>query len=186
MGKQENELTVNDTWGTPKYVLDAIVRVLGPIGLDPCSHPDAVVPCTHAIMLPGYERASPYAGQTWRGDGLTTEWDGYGLVYVNPPYSELDPWCQKAAREGDEVVMLVPCRTGNVYWPSGAGQADVEVRLPRVTHRGSKAHAPWHSWLLYYGKRVELALSLVELGEVRVHPRHLDLSPDPAKRWRAT
>jgi len=185
MGKKENEFSRDDTVGTPTYILSAIVEVLGPIALDPCSHPAAVVPCEVAILLPEYAPArSSFARETRYGDGLAFQWDGRGLVYVNPPYSDLGPWCEKAARDGDEVVLLVPSRTGNVYWPETAGLADVEVRLPRVTHHGSKVHAPWHSWLLYYGPRVETALGLCQLGEVRVHPRHVTLNADPSERWR--
>jgi len=186
MGRKENDLTVNDTWGTPKAILDVIVRVLGPIGLDPCSHPDAIVPCATAIMLPGYPRASPCADRTRTGDGLAISWDGYGLVFVNAPYSTLGLWGAKAAREGDEVVMFVPVRTGNVYWREGLGDADVEVRLPRVVHRGATTHAPFHQWLLYYGARVEQALGLGALGDARVHPRHTSLLPDPERRWKKT
>lgn len=185
MGKKENEFSVDDTVGTPEYVLEGIVAAFGPIGLDPCSHPAAVVPCEVAILLPEYAPASsPLARTTRYGDGLATPWDGCGLVYANPPYSDLGPWCEKAARDGDEVVLLVPARTGNVYWPNTAGLADLEVRLPRVTHHGSKTHAPWHSWLLYYGARIEAALGLCSLGEVRVHPRHVTLNADPSARWR--
>jgi len=227
MGKSEHHLTVNDTHGTPENILRVITKVLGPIGLDPFSHPDAIVPCELAIMLPCMTHArcvlcgwstsvmhmpgeapmkcetknciseitlatstpppSPFAKHTEYGDGLSFCWDGHGLNYSNGPYSILDVWCKKAAREGDENVLLVPARTGNVSWPEGAGLADVEVRLGRVTHRGSKTHAPFHQLLLYYGKRVELAvLGFSELGDVRVHPRHMTLRPDPAERWRKT
>jgi hypothetical protein len=187
VGKKENELTVNDTWGTPKYLFDIVETVLGPIGLDPCSHPEAIVPCRTAILLPEYRpRTNVHAEHVIYGNGLDAVWDRQGLVYVNPPYSTLDAWCQKAAREGDEVLILAPVRTGNVFWPKGAGQCDVEVRLPRVTFRGSKTHAPFHSWLLYFGARVEEAvLGFSEIGEVRVHPRHMTLRPNPEKRWRA-
>lgn len=186
VGKKENELTINDTWGTPKYLLEAIVSTLGPIGLDPCSHPDAIVPCKQAVMLPEYPRASPCAERTRRGDGLLFPWDGHGLVYVNPPYSKLGEWCEKATREGDEVVLLVPVRTGNVFWTKSAAFADVEVRLPRVTFHRSETHAPFHSWLLYYGARVEEAvLGFSEIGDARVHPRHVVLKDNPKQRWRA-
>lgn len=229
MGKSEHHLTYNDTHGTPESILSVITKTFGPIGLDPCSHPDAVVPCELAIMLPHVTCArcktcgwsltamhmpgekivekcgqkgcistefllethtpppSPAAKHTLYGDGLSFCWDNLGLVYANMPYSVMEDWCEKAAREGDEVVLLVPVRTGNVFWPKGAGLADVECRLPRVTHRGSKTHAPFHQWLLYYGARVEAAvLGLSELGDTRIHPRHMNLRPDPETRWRKT
>jgi hypothetical protein len=76
-----------------------------------------------------------------------------------------------------ESWLLVPARTGNVYWPHAAGKADAEVRLARVTHVGQPTHAPFHSWLLYFGPRVELALQMQCLGDVRIHPRHALLRP---------
>ena len=195
MGKIESALTENDEWGTPSYLLDQIVRVLGPIGLDPCSHPDAAVPCTTAILLPGYapRTTNPYATRTVYADGLEIVWRGHGLVYLNPPYSEphLKLFLEKCVTDGDEAVALVPVRTGNVYWPKAAGKADVEVRLPRVTFRGKPLppgkkhpHAPFHSMLLYFGDRVEVALGLGVLGEVRVHPRHSLFRPSPGWRLR--
>lgn len=229
MGKSEHLLTVNDTHGTPADILGVITKTFGPIGLDPFSHPDAIVPCEIAIMLPCVSLArckicgwatsvmhmpadmpvkkcgqkgcdgrefllttstpppSLAAKHTEYGDGLAFCWNGLGLIYSNGPYSILEEWTDKAAREGDENVLLVPVRTGNVSWPKTAGLADVECRLGRVTHRGSKTHAPFHQWLLYYGARVEEAvLGLSVLGDVRVHPRHMNLRANPETRWRKT
>lgn len=186
MGKKENEFSPDDTVGTPEYIVEAIVRVLGPIGLDPCSHPLSIVSSKTAVLLPAYAPTRPVnAVNVFYGDGLATDWSGHGLVYVNPPYSDLAPWFDRAARCGDEVLMLVPARTGNVFWPKAAGRADLEVRLGRVTHRGEKTHAPFHQWLLYYGARVETAMGLGMLGDVRVHPRHTRFAGDPVERWRA-
>ena len=187
MGKKENEIGGDDTVGTPKYILDAIVATLGPIGLDPTSHPDSIVPSDTAILLPRYAPARvATAEHTVYADGLDVDWSLCGLTYLNPPYSDgkvggLKAFIERAwelrRRFDHETVMLVPVRTGNVYWQQAAGKADLEVRLPRVTHRGSTTHAPFHQWLLYFGPRVELALGLGVLGDVRVHPRHTVFRP---------
>lgn len=187
MGKAENHVrsakgegATNDEVFTPEYILDIIVRTFGPIGLDPCSHPESIVPSTTAIMLPKYyPSVAPRALRTYFGDGLQVQWRGHGLMFGNFPYSS--PWFERFLskvfidRDYDETVLLVPWRTGNVYWPKTAGKADVEVRLPRVKHHKAKTHAPFHSGLLYAGPRVELALGLGVLGDVRVHPRHTRL-----------
>ncbi len=177
----------NDEVMTPPYLLEMIERMLGPIGLDPCSHPKSVVRSTTAIMLPKYApAAAQFARRTVYADGLQVVWRGHGLTYVNSPYSSplMERFLTKALTDGDENVLLVPSRTGNVYWPKTAGLADVEVRLPRVKHLGEKTHAPFAQWLLYFGDRVEEAMGLGVLGDVRVHPRHLRYAKSPP--WRLT
>jgi phage N-6-adenine-methyltransferase len=50
-------------------------------------------------------------------DGLTQSWAGE-RVWCNPPYSNIRPWVEKAARSGAElVVMLLPAnRTEQAWW----------------------------------------------------------------------
>lgn len=185
MGIPESALSTNDVYGTPKYILDPIVRCFGRIGLDPASHPISVVESDTAVLLPEYNPATVRGAiRTFYGNGLHIDWRGHGLVFCNPPYSSvpgggLKDFIQRAwdlqRDHGVETVMLVPVRTGNVFWPLAAGKADVEVRLGRVTHVGQKTHAPFHSWLIYYGTRIEASFGLQVLGDVRVHPRHTRL-----------
>lgn len=182
MGKAENRLGEDDTHCTPRYLLDPIETQLGPIGLDPCSHPRSVVNSELAVMLPVYKfGAHPDVIATYAkgakvilfGDGFARRWDGDGLVFCNPPYSELDRWLWKAAWDGDEALLLVPVRTGNVGW-APAFTADIECRLARVTHEGLKTHAAFHQALLYWGPARRLPLVadvLSQLGDVRLHPR---------------
>lgn len=183
MGIAENRVRTrgeraNDEVMTPAFITDAIVRVLGPIGLDPCSHPKSIVPSTTAVLLPKYAPATVQNAQrTVYCDGLEIVWRGHGLLFLNPPYSApgLELFLEKTwteAQQGLEAVVLLPVRTGNVYWPKAAGKADLEVRLMRVKHHGDKTHAPFAQWLLYYGSRWREAMGLGVLGDVRVHPRH--------------
>lgn len=183
MGIAENRVRTrgekaNDEVFTPAFITDAVIRVLGPIGLDPCSHPRSIVPSTTAVLLPKYAPAIVQNAQrTVYADGLQIVWLGHGLLWGNFPYSAplLERFLTKTweeAQRGLEAVVLLPVRTGNVYWPKTAGKADVEVRLMRVKHHGDKTHAPFSQWLLYYGARWREALGLGILGDVRVHPRH--------------
>ncbi len=193
MGKLENRVRSangegqsNDKVFTPEYILSTIERVLGPIGLDPCSNPKSIVRSTTAIMLPEYYPAvAPFAQRTVFADGLQVRWSGHGLVWCNFPYS--DPlfklFLAKATQDGDEIAALVPVRTGNRYWTKTAALADVEVWLPRVKHHGQKTHAPFNQWLLYFGGRVEAALGLGSLGPVRVNPRHTRLAVQGDRRF---
>jgi site-specific DNA-methyltransferase (adenine-specific) len=58
-------------------------------------------------------------------DGLSQSWEGE-TVFVNPPYSKIEPWVKKAwyhSKEGEAtVVMLLPSRTDQKWfidyvWP---------------------------------------------------------------------
>lgn len=90
---------------TPKHVLDVVRKFGGgQIGLDPCASPDNWTKATFTFKK--------------EDDGLAHGWNGYGLVFMNPPYSrgQLRKWCQKAYAEefraGVDIVGLIPCDLG--------------------------------------------------------------------------
>lgn len=183
MGKSENVVrtegkTHNEVM-TPLSILEPVMRVLGPIGLDPCSNPKSIVTSDTAIMLPEYApEVAQFALRTVYADGLQIVWCGHGLTWLNPPYSDplMGLFLAKArdeAARGGEVVALVPHRTANRYWPRTAGAADLKIELyDRVQHHGAKWRSPFHQVLLYFGARTELALALATLGNAVIHPRH--------------
>lgn len=86
-----------DQWYTPPIVLDR----LGRIALDPCYSPLSLVKADFVAM----ER------------GLDFDWTEVakgGLIYVNPPYSDLRKWlhkCREESQRGGLVVALVPHRS---------------------------------------------------------------------------
>lgn len=113
MGRAENTFSTRDSVGTPQEIIEPIVEILGPIGLDPCSHPGSIVPAAVRFYLPEYAPPGmphgepvpmPASGAAPAhvaivGDGLVLPWGpGLGLVYVNPPYSRLssEPWFLRA------------------------------------------------------------------------------------------
>jgi len=151
MGWNENQYNASsDTWGTPPAVLEPIYEHFGEIGLDPCA----------AGLEPEPVKAELYYGPRHaRRDGLIYPWDSHELVYVNPPFSYVAPWVEKAAKEGDEVILLVPCRTGSVWWQTWVAPADVILFWNgRLTFVGAKHTAPFHCALIYWGTRPELFL----------------------------
>lgn len=112
-----------DDWCTPEDELEA-VRALGEIALDPCWNPSAITAPRKAYALDGVTHSLR--------DGLIRDWAGdmrdelgAGVVFVNPPFSELDRWLAKCAltwdRLGDDmygrppvsIVSLVPARVGH-------------------------------------------------------------------------
>lgn len=128
-------------WRTPEPVLER-VRQLGPIGLDPCT--DADNPCG--------------AGVYYTRRGLDLPWAGHGLVYVNPPYGRaVGHWlvkCAAEAREGVEIVALVPSRTDTSWWHAAyATCQSVAFWRGRLTFVGAPSPAPFPSCLIYWGPR---------------------------------
>lgn len=86
-----------DEWPTDQAVVDDLSARFGPFTLDPC--------CTA-------ESAKAPAFFTMADDGLRQRW--HGVVFVNPPYSDVEAWVRKALAEsasGCTVVLLLPART---------------------------------------------------------------------------
>ena len=162
----------SDDWCTQAEVLDPIYEHFGPIGLDPFGHPDSKVVAEKIVMLPKYEACRFDAVQ--RGDtavarririddGLEYNWDGHGLVYANGPFSQLRTdrdymsWAEKGAKEGDEVILLVPVRTGSDWWQRFIAPADVILFWRGRMHFDGAPHsATFHTALVYWGDRPEL------------------------------
>ncbi|MEI7341232.1 phage N-6-adenine-methyltransferase [Pectobacterium brasiliense] len=68
-------------------------------------------------------------------DALNTDWVSHGAIWINPPYSKITPWVEKAAEEcrkqRQAVVMLIP-EDMSVGWFSLALEYVDEVRV--ITH----------------------------------------------------
>jgi hypothetical protein len=79
-----------DTWLTPYWVIEQLPQILGADYYDPCPGP-----------FPEHTRANHYCEPC--ENGLAVRWSEYN--FVNPPYSNMDAWVEKAATEA---------RNGNV------------------------------------------------------------------------
>lgn len=156
---------VNDDLGTPAWILER-VRSIGPIALDPCSNPWSRVDARVTL--------SKHDGE----DGLARRWSTIveppALAYVNPPYSNPKPWCERiieAADDGLEVVALLKLD------PSTQWSATLRSR-PRAVcdfHRrisfdgGAHKTGQLASTLVYYGPRPYLFCHVFQdAGEVQV------------------
>jgi phage N-6-adenine-methyltransferase len=118
-----------DEWITPDEVVEefaqryAVATIEGwkVFNLDPCARADN----SQAMFY--YDQAA---------DGLAQEW--FGVVFVNPPYSNPGPWCQKAAEEvaaghAQRVVMLLPPSIDTDWFHDWVQPfADVEFRRGRI------------------------------------------------------
>lgn len=72
-------------WYTPRYIVDAVERVLGAIDCDPCSNP----PPYNVPAVVHYTQVE---------DGLLQTWAG--RVFMNPPFGRgIDAWISKLLTE---------------------------------------------------------------------------------------
>jgi site-specific DNA-methyltransferase (adenine-specific) len=115
----------SDNWETPWPVVRDLEREFGPFDLDPCAQP-------HTAKAPAF--------YTVDDDGLRLPW--WGCVFVNPPYSRIEPWCQRSIEMTAQgrvsvVVMLLPAAVDTAWfhdyvWP----YAEVRFRRGRVRFLG--------------------------------------------------
>lgn len=84
--------------------------------------------------------------------GLLREWQS--PCFVNPPYSQIGPWMEKAMLEfkaGKTVVLLVPSRTDTRWWHRFAMKAS-EIRFiaGRLKFGDAKNSAPFPSAIVIF------------------------------------
>lgn len=100
-------------WGTPRFYIELVRRVMGKIDLDPAS----------CALTNAWIHAGHYF--TIADDGLSKPW--YGKVFVNPPYSKTngrsnqDIWAMKLEDEyfcGNvtEAIILVKASLGYAWF----------------------------------------------------------------------
>jgi phage N-6-adenine-methyltransferase len=116
----------SDKWTTPWPIVNELEQDFGPFDLDPCAEP-------HTAKAPTY--------YTIDDNGLTRPW--FGRVFINPPYSRIGPWCERAIAETttpgpvSTVVMLLPVATDTAWfhdlvWP----YAELRFKRGRIRFLG--------------------------------------------------
>lgn len=89
---------------------------------------------------------------TVEDDGLMQEWRG--VVWCNPPYSEVGLWAEKAAREamkGVTSVLLLPVATDTKYFHEWIlPYAEIRWVKGRIKFVGQKDCAPFASMVCVY------------------------------------
>jgi len=157
---------------------------MGPILLDPCADPLAIVNAKKAIMLPAMVeelKADPSdieAVGIIVGDGLFESWFdmveylGCGNIFVNPPYgrSHNTAWAEKISIEFERlfvqhskdvgIICLVPASVGagwfKKYWLANAiCFVEGRVQFTGVTADVEKTPGTFDSALVYFGKDAE-------------------------------
>ena len=111
-----------DSRFTPPDFMAHVHAAFGEIDLDPCAHRLSPVVARRRILLDE------------GGDGLVDAWSGR-LAFVNPPFSELTRWLERAYDEWragrvETVVCLVPVRTDSALFHDRLS-ADADIHLLR-------------------------------------------------------
>lgn len=142
------EVARRDERFTPPHILAAMEAVGGAIALDPCDHPASPVEAVRAIQLPEC--------------GLAADWTTRGLIYVNPPFSDLSPWLTKANGEWergavDRMIFMLPTpRLDILAYSEGASKFATTLFLKKRLTFGStnpayKYPIPFSIALLFWG-----------------------------------
>lgn len=131
--------------GTQPEFLRAVERRFGPIRWDLAAHRD-----NHVV--PQY--LGP--GSTHGEDSLKVSWHLLGgLLFLNPEFSDIDPWAEKCAAEGARgarVKMLVPASIGTDWFREHVHHKALWLALsPRLTFVGHKDPYPRDLILCCYG-----------------------------------
>jgi hypothetical protein len=137
-------------WCTPESFL-ALVRQVGPIGLDPCSNPHSTVGAATSFCHP-------------KDDGLILPWAGLGNQYVNPPYGrKLTSWSSKIVTEAaiqlpsEHLIVLTPARTDTKWCQQLLEAADARLfwkgRIKFIDPEcpDKDQSAPFPSLVTYFG-----------------------------------
>lgn len=128
----------SDEWATPRRLVRELEQEFGPFTLDPCATP---------------ENATAPRFYTLADDGLAQSWAGE-RVFMNPPYSAVAAWMQKAYLEsqaGALVICLVPARTCT-GWFHDIAQRHGEVRFlrGRIRFGDGRGSAPFPSIVVVF------------------------------------
>lgn len=139
--------------GTPTAFLDAVEAKFGELAWD----------------LAADETNHVTAG--WSGPGSTKQPDSLlgawwalpaGLLWLNPPYSDIGKWAKKCARWQDvaagyaqqqQIALLIPAAVGTNYFAAHIhGKARVFFLSPRLTFVGHTQSYPKDLMLAMYGE----------------------------------
>lgn len=128
----------SDEWATPQDFFDRL-NTIHSFTLDACAS-ELNAKCSNYY--------------TESDNALIQDW--CGVVWCNPPYSEVKNWIEKAYHEslkGAKVVMLIPARTDTIAWHQYIfPYAEIEFIKGRLKFGDSKNSAPFPSAVVIFEK----------------------------------
>lgn len=115
---------MSDSLMTPADLYCALEVVWGRPALDPCWHPSSPVDPFVAFSLVQHNAVEEAFGsrEIHETDGLAADWstaitaEPMQWVWLNPPYSDIAPWLEKAHESRLPVACLLPVNTSSKWW----------------------------------------------------------------------
>lgn len=140
-------------YGTPRDFLDAVEHKFGKIKWDLAAHEG-----NHVV-------------KNFIGEGrnsLSVSWHKYkGLLWLNPPFDNIEVWAEKCALEselGAKIVLFVPASVGSNWFADHVfDKSRVYATRPRITFVGCDDPYPKDMILCHYDKAVEPGFELWRL-----------------------
>lgn len=102
---------MSDDWGTPAWILDLIFD--NRPYYDPCPLGKA-------------------------NGGLVAEWPTDRPVFINPPFSNPEPWVERASAHSGPVIMLLPADPSTAWWQLHSRNFRVTFLGQRIRFEGGK------------------------------------------------
>ena len=155
----EGDKEDRDSRFTPPEFMANIYAAFGEVDLDPCAHLLSPVVAHRRIL------------KSEGGDGLVEAWSGR-LAFVNPPFSELLIWLQRAydqwrAGKVETVVCLVPVRTDSTWFQTTlsavAEMYPLRGRVRFLDSKGRKQSTPFSLMVLTLGATEEQQARYAEI-----------------------
>jgi phage N-6-adenine-methyltransferase len=87
-------------------------------------------------------------------DGLKQGW--HGTVWMNPPYSDLYPWCAKAyeyAKAGGTVIALLPAWTDAPWFHDFVSYGRITFIRGKLSYVGRRGYAPFPSIIVEWNAK---------------------------------
>lgn len=142
--------SASDQYETPKHLFDFLNDVFH-FELDPCAKP----------QIEAQKRINTRLRYTEDDDGIIQAWDNVS-TFVNPPYSKISKWIDKAMIEfhfrlsskfdykAAPIVLLVPARTDTQWFHKIAASPFCKIIFlkGRLKFNNTKTNAPFPSCLI--------------------------------------
>ncbi|MFW6003416.1 MAG: DNA N-6-adenine-methyltransferase, partial [Halanaeroarchaeum sp.] len=131
----------SDEKATPRSFFDPIADAIGGFDVDAAAGAEKEPLATESYTI--------------EDDGLNQEW--HGDIWVNPPFSTMDPWVDKilselATERVDTVVLLCKSDNSTNWWQKAAGAAEIVTAIDhRLSFGDDESVAPFATHLLIFG-----------------------------------
>ena len=120
--------------------------------------------------------AAPVGGVPWIpatnhysiiDDGLSQDW--FGMVWCNPPYSNVTPWAKKLIKHDDGIALVPMAKSGwfNLIWDHASGALPLPANLKFVRSDQTSGSIMLPVMLFAFGEANRQVLINSGLGKVR-------------------